>query len=103
MRIEAQAWGDWRFAALANALGIDRYSALARCAYLWGVCTTSGSYFVLPAVCGAILERPPAEAVAALVGACLAEETPEGVRPLSSSTRKRPVSSRTMSVPQMWM
>jgi len=80
VRIEAQAWGDWRFAALANALGIDRYSALARCAYLWGVCTSSGSYFVPPAVCGGVLERPPAEAVAALVGAFLAEETPEGVR-----------------------
>ena len=79
-RVEAAVWGDWRFRALASALGCDWHGAIGRCAHLWGECTRRGSYTLPEAAIGAILGADPAEAVAALVSCELAEETPDGVR-----------------------
>lgn len=83
VRIDAEAWGDLRFATLARIMGFaDRDHALIKVARIWSWQTEHYS----PETTTYVIDRDIVESalgdggVAALVRSRLAEELPEGVR-----------------------
>ena len=93
VNLEAEVWGDHRFAHLERLLGYPAckgHLAIARMAIVWGWqvehYTPEAPCFHVPEdVLEMALEVDGERAVAALVRARLAEETPDGVRIKGSS------------------
>lgn len=58
VNIEEQAWNDPRFRLLGEVAGIDRFSALGRCAALWQHCTEAQTYELSAPYIDVISELP---------------------------------------------
>lgn len=77
VRIEAMAFSDERMELLGELAGYNRHEALGRIARLWSYCTDKETDLVEETI---IRAHMGLRGVEAIVGAGLAESTPEGVR-----------------------
>lgn len=76
--IEASVWSDARYDVLAEALDIDRYSAVGRMAAVWAMCTHRETDRLKATFVGALLGVGPARAGEVLDDAELGEVTDDG-------------------------
>lgn len=78
VRIEAEAFSDWRYEKLGQLLGTSRYDALGRMAYVWRHCTERQSHTVTASALDGI--GGVSGFAAAMMAADLGEEGPDGIR-----------------------
>lgn len=78
--MEASVWSDPRYDMLSASLGCDRYSAVARMAFLWATCTDREADVLPMALVSVVLGVPGDTAVSALESAELGRMADDGVQ-----------------------